>query len=404
MDRFKMGSMQLATEQEIEGLDEEFLAAGVPLRYRPLDCFKKLYGSVPDGAQRNQLFDPLIEWFLKKYGDSVRWDGVVARFPILICGAIYLAQARFVVKGEVLANFQDGIEQLSGEVAGSLSPEEKRPILEKLTLGTRGFYSLHNLIIDDAWLREEERALVRRALYDLENAAVTLKYTGDTQAASVQAHEAAEKFLKAALSRSGSTKTLKSFGHDIPKLFRALLLAEPRYSCVSLPVENLQKLAPNMELRYAHVPRSLEMAVEGFHGSLYVCGIIAQMWLFDHARGSTRSDFKECAFYVDGSNATYYCKKVTPDSVVLTHFRSSKYTGSQMADVAMDPSYSALYLEVTDRNEDAQLRGLFLLHLKNPGKKVSPEEVGLNMVHGPEGSYASIMLKAPVNGAKDRLK
>jgi hypothetical protein len=146
------------------------------------------------------------------------------------------------------------------------------------------------------------------------------------------------------------------------------------------------------------------MAVEGFHGSLYVCGIIAQMWLFDQARVSKKTDFKECSFYVDGSNGTYYCKKVTLDSVVLTHFRSSKYTGSQMADITMDPSNSALYLEVTDHNQDAQLRGLFLLHLRNPGKKVSPEEVGLNMVHGPEGSYASIMLKAPIHGPVDGSK
>lgn len=263
--------MHPGTEKQFEDLDNELIAAGVPLRYRPLDCFKKLYGSVPDGPQRDELFAPLISWYLKKYGDAVRWDGIVARFPVLIRGVVYLGQARFVGAGEVLANFQEGIEQLPDEVVRSLSPEEKRPILEKLTFGARGFASLHNLIIDDLWLSETEQALVRRALYDLENAAVTLKHTGDTQAASVQAHEAAEKFLKAALSRAGSSKALKSFGHNIPKLFRELLVAEPRYACVELPVENLQKLAPNMELRYSHVPRSLEMAVAGFHGSLYVC-------------------------------------------------------------------------------------------------------------------------------------
>jgi hypothetical protein len=214
--------MQAGTEKQIEDLDKELLAAGVPLRYRPLDCFKKLYGSVPDGPRRNELFDPLIDWYLKKYGDVVRWDGIVARFPILIRGVVYLGQARFVGEGEVLANFQEGIEQLPDEVAHSLSPEERRPILEKLTFGARGFFSLHNLIIDDGWLGDTECALVRRALYDLENAAVTLKHTGDTQAASVQAHEAAEKFLKAALSKAGSTKALKSFGHDIPAFPRTV--------------------------------------------------------------------------------------------------------------------------------------------------------------------------------------
>jgi HEPN domain-containing protein len=388
--------MQISTEKQIEDLDKELTAAGVPLRYRPLDCFKKLYGSVPDGPKRNELFDPLIDWYLKRYGDAARWDGIVARFPILIRGVVYLGQARFVGEGEVLAHFKEGIEQLPDNVVHSLSPEDRRPILEKLTFGSRGFFSLHNLIIDDGWLGETERGLIRRALYDLENAAMTLKHTGDTQAASVQAHEAAEKFLKAALCKAGSTKALKSFGHDIPKLFRELLVVEPRYSCVSLPVENLQKLAPNMELRYANVPRSVEMAIEGFHGSLYVCGIIAQMWLFDQARGTTKSDFKECSFYLDGAKATFYCKKIGKDSAILTYFRSSKYTGSQMADISMDLSNSALYLEVTDANHDAQLRGQYLLHLKNPGRKVSPEEIGLNMTHGPEGSYATVMLRAPI--------
>lgn len=298
----------------------------------------------------------------------------------------------------MLAKCQEGIEQLSDEVAYSLSSKEKRPILEKLTFGAGGFTSLYNLIIDDVWLGETERALVRRAIYDLENAAVTLKHTGDTQGASVQAHEAAEKFPKAALSRTGSSKTLKSFGHDIPKLFRQLLVAEPRYSYVSLPVENLQKLTPDMELRYSFVPRSLKMAVEGFHGSLYVCGIIAQMWLFDQARGSIKSGFKECSFYLDGSNATYYCKKATAKSAVLTHFRSTRSSGSQMADLILNPSSSALYLEVTDPNQDAHLREQFLLHLRNPGNKVSPEEIGLKMVHGPEGSYTTIMLKIPIVG------
>ena len=72
---------------------------------------------------------------------------------------------------------------------------------------------------------------------------MTLKHTGDTQAAFVQAHEAAEKYLKAALSRTGSTKDLKKLGHDIPKIFKELVQAQPRYSCLTLPVENLQRLS-----------------------------------------------------------------------------------------------------------------------------------------------------------------
>jgi HEPN domain-containing protein len=385
-----------ASDAQLENIDNELTSAGVPLRYRPLDCFKKLYGSVPDGPQREKLFDPITEWYLKKYGEAVRWDGVIARFPILIKGVVFLGQARFVAEQEILAPFEEGIEGLSKDLAQRLIPEEKRPIMEKLTFGSRSFYSLHNLLIDDDWLAETERNLVRRALYDLENAAVTLKHTGDTQAAIVQAHEAAEKYLKAALRKGGSTKPLKAYGHDIPKLFKDLLNTESRYSCLSLPVANLQKLSPSMELRYSNVPRSLEMAVEAYHGALYVCGMVAQMWLFDKARGTTKSRFKECSFYLDGANTTFYCKKVQGDSAVLTLFRSSKYTGSQMADITMSTSQSTLYLEVTDPLQDAQLRAQFAAHLRNPGRRVSPEEIGIQMVHGPEGSYVTALLKTPI--------
>lgn len=389
--------MQSTTlDAQLADLDKEFVAAGTPLKYRPLDCFKRLYGSVPDGPQRTQLFDPVIEWYLKKYGDAVRWDGVIARFPISIGDIIYLGQARFVGEQEVLAPFEDGIEGLSRDLAQSLTPEEKRLIMEKLTFGSRSFYSLHNLLVDDDWLGTIERNLARRALYDLENAAMTLKHTGDTQSAIVQAHEAAEKYLKAALSKAGSSKSLKGLGHDIPKIFKELVQAEHRYSCLSLPVENLQKLSPNMELRYTTVPRSMDMAIEAYHGALYVCGLVAQMWLFDKARGTTKSRFKECCFYMDGANTTFYCKRVQGDSATLTLFRSSRFTGSQMADITMDISQSALYLEVVDPLQDAQLRTRFAAHLRHPGRKVSPEEIGLRMVHGPEGSYASAVLKAPI--------
>src|SRR5580692_7562340 len=67
-------------DARLAGLDKELVSAGIPLKYRPLDCFKSLYGSVPDGPRRAQLFDPVIEWYLKKYGDAARWDGIIARF------------------------------------------------------------------------------------------------------------------------------------------------------------------------------------------------------------------------------------------------------------------------------------------------------------------------------------
>jgi HEPN domain len=199
---------------QLEDLDRELLSAGIPLKYRPLDCFKRLYGSVPDGPERARLFDPVREWYLKKFGDEARWDGIIARFPMLIGGAVYLGQARFVGEEEVMTPFEEGIEGLTTDLARSLTSEEKRSVMERLTLGSRSFCALHNLLTDDVWLDATVRNMARRALFDLENAAVTLKHTGDTQSAIVQAHEAAEKYLKAALCRAGKTKNLKKLGHD----------------------------------------------------------------------------------------------------------------------------------------------------------------------------------------------
>ena len=39
------------SDGQLEDLDRELAAAGVPLRYRALDCFKKTYGSIPDGPK-----------------------------------------------------------------------------------------------------------------------------------------------------------------------------------------------------------------------------------------------------------------------------------------------------------------------------------------------------------------
>jgi hypothetical protein len=59
---------------------------------------------------RDSLFEPIIEWYLSRYGEAVRWDGVLGRFPILIQGAVYLGLARFVGKGTVVSDWKDGIE------------------------------------------------------------------------------------------------------------------------------------------------------------------------------------------------------------------------------------------------------------------------------------------------------
>lgn len=70
---------------KLQTIDDELTNAGIPLRYRPLECFKRLYG-VADMGRREQLFDPLVRWYLAKYGEQAQWNGVIGRCPVLIRG------------------------------------------------------------------------------------------------------------------------------------------------------------------------------------------------------------------------------------------------------------------------------------------------------------------------------
>jgi HEPN domain-containing protein len=376
----------------LEGEDEVLSKQGVPLRYRALDCFTKLYGAISDGPAREVLFEPIISWYLGKYGTAARWDGVVGRFPILIKGSVYLAAPQFVRKGTVVRDWKESIENLPGPIASSVSLDEFRHIAERLSISSTSYAHLYNLRIDHSFLDKIESELVQRALYDLENSAIILNASGDTQSAVFMAHQATEKFLKAALRKSGDPGNLKTFGHNLPKLIQSLLLRSPRYRWLDTPSGHLQNLAPSMELRYGLQPRTLQDAVSAIHASLYVCGSIALMWQFDYARGIEKSSFKAGRFYLNGMWQNLYCKSVLGKKAVLTLFTSDSVFGSQMADLQLDELTSSLYLEVMDPREDARLRQLLIAHLRNPGRRVRPEEIGLSQTDGPEGSYLTAML------------
>lgn len=362
--------------------------------FRPLECFKKLHGPVHDKARRKELFDRIILWYMAKYGDAAIWDGVIGRFPLVIKDELYLGVARFVEEGEVLVDFKSEIEGLPEAVAGSLGVEEFRPIAERMTNANSGFRSLYNLEIEEDFLNGAERDLVKRARADLASSVVVLKHNGDTQKSVFESHEATEKFFKAALLKSGYSGDVEKFAHGIPKLFRELTRTSPRFSWLSKPMENLQNLfAPNMGLRYRQIPVSIERAVQAFYGSLFVCGTIAQIWLFDKARGTSRSTFRPCRFYVDGQMHAHYCHQVRGNTAMLTLFHSSNALGPAMADKLLDMGQSAMYLEITDPRQEAQLRAQLLAHYRNPGRRVTPEEVGLKSESGAEGSFTTAMIK-----------
>jgi len=60
-----------------------------------------------------------------------------------------------------------------------------------------------------------------------------------------------------------------------------------------------------------------------------------------------------------------------------------------MAETVVKNLYSSFYLEVTLAHEIRTLQERFDFHVRNKGREVTHEEIGLKMASGPEGTYAT---------------
>lgn len=379
----------------LESCEARWTKQGLPLKWRCLESFKSIYGSVSDNDGRALLFNEITSWYIDKYGhDAMQWDGIIGRIPVLLRNKVYLVQVPFVTEPTAI-NFVDRFENLPKNVAKSITREEFDILVRKVANATISWYALYTLSADDTFFGETETSLLKRACFDLEAAASILATSGDVQGSIFHSHASGEKFLKVAFKHSGGAADLKTFSHNAPKVFRELIKLNRRYSWLDLSVERLQNLAPNMNIRYATVDRTIEDAISAFHSSLYLCGVFAEMWNFDHVRGSKTSSFEAGRFYKNSSNRMHYCKHIKNNTAHLLLFNSDQWTGRQLMDITADKSLSPLYLEITDIREDAHLRGILLSHLRSPGRQVTAADIGLKSASGPEGHYSTAVFRIP---------
>lgn len=377
----------------LHDIDEQFTKSSVPIRLRPLEAFKVLHGSMPDGERRNALFAPIAAWFIERYGNRAQWDGVVARVPFLVRGNLYMLAVPYISADTVL-RLTDFIEGLSQDIIDSLTPEEMATSLETAMLCTSAVHKIYNLTVDDIHFSSEERELLRRALFDLENASTSLKMNEDAQGAVFNAHAAAEKLLKIGIKRAGISRDLIS--HKLPQIFERLVGLRKTYSWLHSSVDALHNLAPDMNIRYQLVPRSLSEAVSAIYISLKICSMLAQVWLFDLARGSEKSAFVPGRFYVDGSRATFYCDRLhmttegKPGAVLMSF---GGLTGSFISELVLEQEVSSLYLEVTDARQSAELRTQFDELPQRCQTRIDPKDVGMAIHSKPEGSYAGGIMR-----------
>jgi HEPN domain-containing protein len=379
----------LASEEllkRLERMDKQFDAEAMPKKYRAAECFKECYGHVLDGPHRRALFEPIHSWFGSKYEQEAVWDGIIGRLPVLIRGQLFLVAIAFT-SHDVRKDFCEGIEGLPKELAKDLSLDEFKEIAEKQATAHLSFNSIYTLRNDDHNLPPIQRDLIRRAQFDLDNAPFSLKHNEDTQTATIQAKEAAEKFLKVALLKSGSKRKPEEFKHNLTTLFKELTQVAPRYKWLDEAVASIQQNAPDMQLRYRTVPRTIASAISTFRSALYICGVLAQMWNFDLLRGSENSGFRPTAYYLNGVGIWFWCQDVKDDEATLLAFEEGEIKEVGLKRMKMSTLQSSMYIEV----KDSQLEQTMTTRLLGLVSRIRPEKRDetqkIKRVKGKEGSY-----------------
>jgi HEPN domain-containing protein len=394
----KLTEQQL--NQRLTEIDADLSGRGFPKKYRALEAFKTLYGTVSDEAVRTPLLESVFLWFIAKLGDAAKWDAVIGRGPTIIRGNLYLIAFPFT-SGDAALNLWDQIENLPKHIRETLTEDEFREVGNMAIGAMTHFGYLYDLTVQDTFLTDTEKALVWRGLADFELAAQSIKQNEDTQNAIFHTHQAAEKFLKAALLRSGFKGDLKKLSHDLPKIFKELIAIKSRYTWLKISIDALQQFAPNMEIRYGVVPRTMENAVSSFYSALNVCAVLAQVWLYDLARGTDKATFTPGKFYTDGSANTFRCEALLMTNekrpgAILRLF-GNRMSPVVMMDIVRDMDQSSLHLEVSDPQKVAQLEEVYRFDLQRRGKKVKPEELGIKITSGPEGSGVTGYIQAGIN-------
>jgi HEPN domain-containing protein len=391
------------------GVDADLDRLGFPIRHRPLQAFKIVYHTIADDAARTRLFEPISRWYLDKYGDRVRWDGVIARIPVLLRGNLYLVRVPFTTV-DTAVRLTDRIEDLPDDIVATFTPDEFDELGTQIAGATCCVQKLYNLNVDHSFLDDEQSGLVWRALLDLENAANTLKVVGDTQTAVFQGHAAAEKFLKVAVKRCAKGTNTRKFGHKLSEVFQELVAATDRYTGLASSVDALQALVPSMEIRYGVVPRGISDAILAFNAALNVCGMLAQVWLFDFQRGSEKCTFLPGRYYIDGNGSTFFCQQVLqnvigqkPSAVLTRAWMSPSKEEALMFNLSISLDLSVLYLELTEPGKIEAARALFQACAQSD-KRVNPENLKVQISDGPAGSFVTARIRMIGKAAERRIR
>ena len=348
----------------VERTDAEL--SSVPLILRPLDVYHRLVGREVRDHFANDCFQKIHAWYLQRYGKAAEWDGVLARHPVFLRGKVHILK---IVHPE--ASPPDGLQELIGilaESSGPVSEQEFEYLAMNALESSHDFGVLHNLEMRPSLLGREQRALMRRAWFDLRDAVAVLESSSDVQGSIVHSHEAAEKFLKiAALHEGHQPRELgkRALRHDLPEIVKVLRKDHRKYLSVKKQANTLCELLDTMNARYSEMRRTASDAANAFRLARHCCAFVAAQVLLDDERKAKEAVFKPGHFYRNTHGEEFrFCGTARNSTGVLVSrlfaLESKSFDGHTIdALVAFRAPCEFNFVEVTDKSAVTRLEKRF---------------------------------------------
>lgn len=386
---------------EIERLDSEMLA--VPIELRQLDIYHTLIGREERDDFALSCLTKISAWYQQRYGDKARWDGIIGRQPLMLRGQLHVLQIRHPA-----VNPRGGLEELleTLRVKGCpVSPEENRHLAISALESSSNFSALHNIEMRPSLFNAEQRALCRRAWFDLKNATAVLESSSDVQGSIVHSHEAAEKFLKVALIYSGCNPKALGRGrlrHNLNDLITALATKHSKFCFLKKPAHDLHDYLDSMSARYTAQKRTFADAVQAFRLALHCVAFVAEQIELDAERGAPDISFKLGHYYHDTAGRQYrYCgpeRNTTGELLCLLYLLEASDQGHTIdALIRFKDPCSFHYAKISDQRTIARLQARYLaiqLNQRHSGDSASKGGVTVERAH--ESLQTIALISMPV--------
>jgi HEPN domain-containing protein len=393
---------------EIERLDQEFSA--VPLFIRQLDIYNALICNEERNDTTLGYLNKISAWYQQRYGQAAAWDGVIGIQPIYLRGRLFVFQIR-CPEVNPKSGILDLRERLERE-GPPVSPEEYRMLGVAQLESSSDFAALYNIEMRPSLFTKEQRALSRRAWFNLKNAVTLLESSYDIQGSIVDAHEAAEKFLKIALINEGQAYASLGKGdlrHDLNNLIKVLVKKHSKYKFIKAVARDLQQFFISMTTqRYESTNRSLPDAIEAFRLARHCCSFVAQQIELDSDRGASDVTLRIGKYYQDYAGRQYrFCgfENNANRNLVCKMFLLEASDEGQTIDALINQKApcSFHYKEIKDQSTISRLERRYLsLRQRANSEKVAPRPVGVSIEQVHESLDGIFSIRIPIGKAPQK--